>query len=153
MAKDILIKRLSGNNTSVNRLSNWGIAANELPLKRYAEAKDLPKNDWHDEDGDEEYIPETLHFKSYEVEAKLSIKSDSIDELALNLRDFLDFVSGGEFAIYDPNSDIGRTRVRYLSYSDTAEFRCGHNDGRQYMVQFTVKLKVNDPITDITLNV
>lgn len=154
MAKDIYIQMLNGDDTAVHGLSEWGIVANELPLKRFPEAKDLPTNDWHDEDGEEEYFPEKLVYKAYEVEAKLSIRSTSMEELSTNLRQFLEFVSKGYFSLYDPNRLLGRTNVRYLSYSDDAEYYNGYGDsGKQFLVQFTVKLKVNDPITNITLNV
>lgn len=153
MTKEILIKRLSGNDTAVHGLSEWGIAANELPLKRFAEAKDLPSNDWRDENGSEEYFPDKLVYKAYEVEVKLSIKSTTMADLSTKLSQFLNFISGGFFSIYDPNRLLGRTNVRFVSYSDEAEYSCGHNNGKQYLVNFSVKLKVNDPITNITLNV
>ena len=54
MAKDILIQKLSGSDTTIHNLGEWGIVVNELPLKRFSEAKNIPSNDWYDESGEEE---------------------------------------------------------------------------------------------------
>lgn len=77
-----------------------------------------------------------------------------MEDLSTKLQQFLTLISGGYFSVYDPNRLLGRTNVRFVSYSDEAEYFNGYGDGgKQYLVQFSVKLKVNDPITNITLNV
>lgn len=50
--------------------------------------------------------------------------------------------------IYDTYTKIGRTNVRYMSYSDNILYR---RDSQDDIVVFSVKLKVNNPNTDITL--
>lgn len=155
MAKDILIQKLSGSDTTIHSLGEWGIVVNELPLKRFSEAKNIPSNDWYDENGEEEYLPEKLFLKAYEIDVKMSMSSNSMATLNTNLSNFFDYlISNGEFSLYNPNTGIGRTKVRYAGYSDTAEYHCGHSkDGSQHLIQFTIKMKVNDPTTNTVLNV
>lgn len=155
MAKDVLIQKANGDDTSVHGLSNWGIVATSLPFKIVGEMKDIPKNDWFDEDGDDEYIPDTPVYKAYEMDAKFFIEASSMPSLIENIRGFIQYIAaGGSFSIYNPNTGIGRQNIRYVSYSDEAKYnKVGTSDGTKYMCEFSLKLKVNDPNTNITLNV
>lgn len=155
MAKDVLIQKANGDDTSVHSLSNWGIVATSLPFKIVGEMKDIPKNDWFDEDGDDEYIPDTPVYKAYEMDAKFFIEASSMPSLIESIRGFIQYIAaGGSFSIYNPNTGIGRQNIRYVSYSDEAKYnKVGTSDGTKYMCEFSLKLKVNDPNTNITLNV
>ena len=155
MAKDVLIQKANGSDTSVYGLSNWGIVATSLPFKIVGEMKDIPKNDWFDEDGDDEYIPDTPVYKAYEMDAKFFIEASSMPSLIENIRNFIQYIAtGGSFSIHNPNTGIGRQGIRYVSYSDEAKYcKVGASNGVKYMCEFSLKLKVNDPNTNITLNV
>ena len=155
MAKDVLIQKANGDDTSVHGLSNWGIVATSLPFKIVGEMKDIPKNDWFDEDGDDEYIPDTPVYKAYEMDAKFFIEASSMPSLIENIRGFIQYIAaGGSFSIYNPNTGIGRQNIRYVSYSDEAKYnKVGTSDGTKYMCEFSLKLKVNNPNTNIILNV
>lgn len=155
MAKDVLIQKANGGDTSVYGLSNWGIVATSLPFKIVGEMKDIPKNDWFDEDGDDEYIPDTPVYKAYEMDAKFFIEASSMESLIESIRGFIQYIAtGGSFSIYNPNTGIGRQSIRYVSYSDEAKYnKVGTSDGTKYMCEFSLKLKVNNPNTNIILNV
>lgn len=45
-------------------LLNLGILIKSFPFDIYPEMKDIPKNDWFDEDGDEEFVPDVPVFKA-----------------------------------------------------------------------------------------
>ena len=117
--------------------------------------KDIPKNDWFDEDGDDEYIPDTPVYKAYEMDAKFFIEASSMESLIESIRGFIQYIAtGGSFSIYNPNTGIGRQSIRYVSYSDEAKYnKVGTSDGTKYMCEFSLKLKVNNPNTNIILNV
>ena len=155
MAKDILIRKNGGSDTSVYGLSKWGIVATELPFKIVGEMKDIPSNNWYDENGDDEFIPTTPVYKAYEMEPKFIIEASSMGTLISNIREFILFLANdGDFAMYNPNTSVGRTNIRYVSYSDEATYnKLNTSDGVSYVCKFSLKLKVNNPIDNVVLNV
>lgn len=137
----------------VDTLDNWGIVCKDFPFKMYGEAKELPSNDWKDEDGDDEYIPSELKIASYELEVEFVYKGD-MNTANTNIKAFLDYLTGrggtgAEFMVYDTFTKIGRQHVRFVSVDDDIFWR--QEDGGDVVV-FVVTFKVNDPVTDITLS-
>lgn len=122
----------------------------EMECKFYGgkAVKDVPKRDWYDEDGDDEFVPEELKYKAFEMDIKFGYKGDMFtanDKLDA-LQDYLD---GGTMKIYDSYNHIGRQNVRFVEIPDDAELVRDKDDGDILVV--TVKLKVNDPRTAIKL--
>lgn len=155
MAKDVLIQKANGDDTSVRSLQVWGIVATDLPFKIVGEIKDIPKNDWFDEDGDDEFIPDTPVYKAYEMEAKFFMEAPTMKALMDNIRNFITFIAtNGCFSMYNPNTGVGRQNIRYVSHSDEAKYnKVNTSVGIKYTSEFSLKLKVNNPNTNITLNV
>lgn len=145
--KPCLFQKLAGN-TTVKDSMEWGIYIKQIPFKLYPDMKDLPSRDWMDEHGDNEYVPDTPYYKSYEMECEF-VYVGTYGTANAKIRDFLKYLAeGGKFKIYDTYTKIGRTDVRYVSYSEDVLYR---REGQEDVVVFKVKLKVNNPITDITL--
>ena len=149
----IYFKKMKNDALVVDTLDNWGIVCKEFPFVLYSEAKELPVNEWHDEDGDDEYIPEELKLSSYEVEVEFVYKGD-VNTANAKIKGFLDYLTGkdgtgAELMVYDTYTRIGRQRVRYVGVDEDITWR--QEESGDVMV-FVVTFKVNDPVTDITLN-
>lgn len=112
------------------------------------EAKDVPKREWYDENGDDEFVPAEQKYKSFEIDVKFGYKGkmNSANAALNKLRDYL---NGGTMKIFDTYNNTGRQNVRFLSINDEAELIRDKEDGDILLI--TAKFKVNDPVTDIYL--
>lgn len=110
--------------------------------------KDVPKRDWYDEDGDDEFVPDEQKYKAFEMEVKFGYKGD-INTANAKLKALQDYLNGGTMKVYDSYNRIGRQNVRFESISDDAELVRSDTDGDILVI--TVKLKVNDPVTEVEL--
>lgn len=145
--KPFLIQKLKAN-SPVRDSKEWGIWVKSIPFLIYPKLKEPAKRSWPDQNGDDEYLPDSPLFEAYTMNVDFVFIGQT-GTANIQIKSFLDYLSrNGEFSIYDTYSAIGRTRVRYSSYSDKA-FR--RREGENDVVQFTVTLKVNDPITEIRL--
>jgi len=133
--------------------SDFGFYGMEIPFMMQAEAKEPSRNDWKDEDGDDEYIPQNgLRIQAFEIEIKLGYKG-SKDTANAKLEAFLKYLtgrdgSGARMKIYSTYTKIGYNEVRFVSISDDAEL-VRDTDGDILIV--TITLKVNDPVTKVVL--
>ncbi len=148
----------------------WGIWCMDIPFHVGGEAKDLPSNDWGDLDGIEEYLPQDgLHFKEYDITIKFGWKSESAVSPYLTanaaMKAFREYLSGREqrqdgnndtysvgvyMMIYHEGTNIGRRNVRFVSMSDQPTYIWSNNN--KVRAIFDVKLRINDPLTDVALN-
>lgn len=110
--------------------------------------KDVAKRDWHDEDGDDEFVPEEQKYKAYEMEVSFGYKGD-MNTANAKLKALKDYLNGGTMKVYDSYNRIGRQGVRFEEISNDAELVRDETDGDILIIK--VRLKVNDPVTDITL--
>lgn len=110
--------------------------------------KDVAKRDWHDEDGDDEFVPDEQKYKAFEMQVKFGYKGGQFSAND-KLEALQDYLNGGTMKVYDSYNNIGRQNVRFEGISDDAELVRDADDGDILIV--TVKLKVNDPKTKITL--
>lgn len=146
--KPFLIQKLKAN-SPVKDSKEWGIWVKSMPFLLYPKLKEPAQRSWPDENGDDEYLPDSPVFEAYTMNVDF-VFIGATGTANSQIKSFLNYLSKeGEFSIYDTYSKIGRTHVRYSSYSDKA-FRRRENEND--IVQFTVTFKVNDPITDINLS-
>lgn len=147
--KPFLIQKLT-DNAPVLDSQEWGIWVKSIPFKLFPDIKEIPSKNYYDEHGDSEFVPIKPYYKAYEIECKFIFigKTGTANN---QIKSFLRYLAeGGMFRFYDEYTKIGRTNVRYVKVDDDPDVffrREGEND----IVQFKVTLKVNDPITDITL--
>ena len=145
--KPFLVQKMK-DGYAVRNSTEWGILIKSFPFDIYPEMKDIPKNDWLDEDGDEEFVPDVPVFKAYEAEVEF-IYEGARDTGYTNVRNFLSYLAtNGLNRIYDSYTSIGRRNVRYQKQSDAKLYR---NSTKEYII-FKVNLKFNDPTTMITLS-
>lgn len=138
----------------VETISAWGMYCMEMSVNTSYTAKDVSKNEWNDEHGDDEYIPEKLMLKGYETTIKLGFKGD---KFAANtaLKSMLNYLTGAdgtgaEMKFYCDYTKEGRCNTRFVKINDNAELVRG-DDGDILVISVT--LKVNDPVTDITCQI
>lgn len=124
-----------------------------IPLK----PKNIYSHSWFDENGDDEYIPQTIFYEPVTIAMKFAAKVDnstSTGTLRATVKSFLDAIIGKTFSFYAPVQGIGRRDCRVDSLSDDAAYHnlpiAGGNNYEERLV-FTLNVKINDPYTPITL--
>lgn len=129
--------------------TTYGLVAQTQPFPDNYEAKEPYKNDWHDEDGDDEYVA-AMHRKAFEFTVKFFVKTyavtgqnpkTAIEVLNGQIADFRGKLIPGEFKVWDSWQEKGFQKVRFVK--DSVESR-EINEDYAWMI-FTVTFKVNDP--------
>ena len=129
----------------------------DMPKNIDLKLKNIYSHSWFDENGDDEYIPQTIYYEPVVVAMKFGARVDnptSAGTLRATVKDFLDAIIGKTFSFYAPNQGIGRGDCRVESLGGDAAY---HNlpiaGGSSYEEQltFTVNVKINDPYTPVTL--
>lgn len=131
-------------------VATWGIYCKKIPFMIFNKVKDPAKRSWNDEDGDDEYIPKDgLKLEAYTMKVEFGCKkSGSIADVRNKVGTFLNHLKLGQFKLYSSYTRIGRQNVRLDGVSDNAKWKS--DDNNEYLI-FEVTLKVNDPVTDVTL--
>lgn len=135
----------------------YGLIAKSEPAPYLPDAKEVYNNDWHDEDGDDEYNIE-MHYEAIEFEVQFFVRTvgeDCESELRQWMSDFFAKVRHGEFKTYDTYTGIGYQGVRYVSYKeDEYKARVTPGDSTRNWAQLicTVTFKANDPTTTMVYN-
>ena len=140
-------------NDSVARdTTEWGLVAKVNPYPLLPNPKEPYKNEWHDGNGDEEWV-EQLFYESIEFSVSFYIKAyDSPDGTAEevirdNVDSFFSLIKNGTFKVFDSYNGIGRQNVRYSGFSEDSFVR--RKDWARAI--FRVTFKVNDPITRMVM--
>ena len=139
--------------SAARNTTEWGLIAKTNPFPLLPNPKDPYKNDWHDANGDEEWV-EKIYYQPIEFEVSFYIKAyETNDESAevimrRQIDGFFSLIKAGEFKIYDSYNGIGRRKVRYAGYSEE-DFSKRSNWARAI---FRIKFKVNDPITRMVIS-
>lgn len=161
----LIIKR--GEETAKNTFTEWGIACTKVPFKAGGKTKELAKRDWHDEQGEDAYIPKKLMFEAYDAEFELAcIVTENAWNLSAAFQRIDEFRkwlsgndtqegSGAEMQIYSPYSTIGRKGCYLLEISDEDPHlqvkQQGSNTYNEDVLTFKVKFRVTNPMDNITL--
>lgn len=130
----------------------WGIYLSETPFIPFPEVKELYSNEWKDENGDDEYIPDEPVYKSQELEFTFAYTGD-YGTATTQIRSFLNYLAyGGSFMFWVGCSNLGRCSCRYANYENDAQCFVqkvyeGGEEKEIETVTFVVTIKVNDPAT------
>lgn len=134
--------------------TTWGMVAKSNPFAILPEPKEVYKNTWLDEDGDEEYTKE-MYYKSLEIEVQFYVKTiggNAEATLISQIEGFFEKVRDGEFMIFDSYTGLGRQKVRYAGF-DEEDFKKRFKSSVSWArAIFTIKFKVNDPTTRVELS-
>lgn len=162
----ILFRKGSDGNV-VNSFTQWGIVCCKVPFKAGGKTKDVAVRDWHDEHGEDAYIPTSLYYEAYDAEFEFAYQGEELATSVMNLslaltqienfKHWLSGVSnsGASLCIYSPFSRIGRQGCYVKNISD--ESPCvmvkgrGTNIYHENVVTFKVTFRVTDPRTSVTL--
>lgn len=141
-------------------VATWGVFCKDIPFILQDKMKEPAKRTWYDENGDDEFIPEGgLMAEAYTMEVELGCKkmsageaqklsSASVDDVRQKVGQFVSYLrTSGMMKLYSSHTRTGRQNVR-LSQLGKATWKS--ENGEEWLV-FSVTLKVNDPVTDITL--
>lgn len=117
----------------------YGIRLKSIPFSAIPEVKEIPKRDWYDQQGDDEFVPDGYFYKSYEQEIKF-IYNGGLNSIKSHIIPFLNTLQNGEFCIFDEYKQTG-LRCRYVSYSNDSFYRRDLDS-----IEFSIKVKVNNPL-------
>jgi hypothetical protein len=132
--------------------TEWGLIAKSNPYPLLPNPKAPHKNEWLDENGDEEYVKE-MYYESIEFSVSFYVKAYNSEGLSAEeairnqVEGFFSKIRSGEFKVFDSYTGIGRQKVRYAGYKEESFTK--RKDWARAI--FTISLKVNDPVTRITL--
>lgn len=146
--KGILFKR---GDESVRNSTEWGCYVTESPYIPVAlTPKNITSQSWYDENGDDEYIPDTIYYEPVEATLNFVYKGMVADAKA-QIMAFVNYLRGGYFQFYDTYYKVGRQQVRVKDFSSDAQLKYIDNSKELCFATFSVEVKINDPVTDITL--
>lgn len=137
---------------AVNVMTEYGMIVKAHPYPLLPQPKAPYNNDWKDENGDDEFVS-PLFYEAEEIAYDVVIKTFTTDDesaetiLRHQMDEFFAKIHCGEFGFYDAYTGIGRRKVRYAGYKEDS-FKAKDNWARAI---FTLKFKVNDPITRMVL--
>lgn len=147
--KGILFQR---DGESVRNSTEWGCYVTDSPyIPVPQKAKNITSQSWFDEHGDDEYIPEELYFEP--VEAALSfVFKGNVADAKTQITAFVNYLQAGYFKFYDEFYKVGRQQVRVLSVPEDVQFRYEDHSKGTGVATFSIEVKINDAVTDITLS-
>lgn len=156
-----------GDSAPVDTFETYGIACRQVPFRFIGDTKELPKRDWFDEHGEDTFIPDSLKFKSYELELEFAYMGQELAtnpfNLSLaktNISSFIKWLTGNDgngntgatLKIYSPYTSIGRQGCYLLSISDEDPYLMLKEEaGNLYnenVVTFKARFNVTDPVSE-----
>lgn len=139
----------------VDTQESFHVVCQECPFKKLPESKELAKRDWHDENGEDVYVPaEGLRFNAYDMSVTF-LYVGSTEDMSQDLNDFIDFLYGRNtngspfMSVYDEYTQTGRRGVYVKSVNNELLAYNDNTDG--VIASFKVNFRVTDPVTSITL--
>lgn len=119
--------------------ANWGMILKTGKLISVPKLKTPFKHTWSDEQGDDEYLPGKPCYEAQTISLEFAYIG-SRDSFNSKLRQFWNYIQGGEFCLFDVFYKEG-IRCRYDSYDETYKWRRDSD-----IFTFTMKFKVNNPL-------
>lgn len=151
-------------------VATWGIFCKEIPFKLMEKVKEPAMRNWHDENGHDEFIPESgLYTDAYEMTVEFGCKKlntresstygVSVTDVKTKVIAFLDYLrQSGMLKMYSAHTGIGRQNVRLISVGSNATWvkqevaTTTQQPVEEEFLVFEVTFKVNDPNTQVTLS-
>jgi hypothetical protein len=139
--------------------ATWGIRVlSSENVENLPQVKEPYVEDWPDEQGSDEYLPEATLYSSKEVVLNLLIQTKTQDELEDNVADFMNYISSHGSILYYEEYGRSGFRGRYKgSTITTKRYRSG-----QCTFEFSISFVVpqlcfavgteNDPLVSLEVN-
>lgn len=135
------------NPTIYETLEHWDMVCKSFPYDIMGAAKQLPNNDFPDEDGIEVYVPPVggLPLKEQTVELEFVMCSEYARENMLKFRDFITGRDGSGvlLGIYDSYTGLSGVNVIYQSFKPDIYWR---REGTKEVVTFKVEFLFTEPM-------
>lgn len=133
--------------------ADFGVWCASIPFDIGMEVKEPVVKDWKDEDGEDSYLGDSLKFSAYDMTVKWCCKGDKFSANAV-IKKFLNYLSGRDgsgmkMKMYCDWTKVGRRHIRLKKVSDDANL---HRDDEGDVVTFSTVLRVEDPVTEVTLS-
>lgn len=128
-----------GADIAKNINTEWGMTLKSIPFKAFPDMKEVFTREWVEQSGEEEYLPATPVFKSYEMDVQF-VYLGALDTAGEKIFKFCEYMAGSEVSLYDEFTKVG-CRCRFVSYDEKAFYRRDED-----AVQFSIKVKVNNPL-------
>ncbi len=148
--------------SAIDTQAKFKVVCQEFPFKYLPDTKELPKREWHDESGEDVYLPsDGLKFKPYDLEATFLYVGNH-SSIRTDLKNFIDFLYGridadGDtqnkgvmLAIYDEYTQTGRQGVYVVSVDNTLYWDVDYDTDA--IAALKVKFRVTDPVTQLNSN-
>ena len=134
-------------------IADFGVWCASIPFDIGMEVKEPVVKDWKDEDGEDSYLGDSLKLSAYDMTVKWCCKGDKFSANAV-IRKFLNYLSGRDgscmkMKMYCDWTKVGRRHIRLKKVSDDANL---HRDDEGDVVTFSTVLRVEDPVTEVTLS-
>lgn len=137
------------NNVTIDLQASWGIVCTNFPFIVGAKVKNVAEENYFDETGSYIFFPETPYHEAIEFNVRFAYKGAK-DSANANISAFINYISGTEIAIYNEFMGMGRQRCWVTESSFSDRF---YRDKNKDIVEFEIKFKCNDPMTNIILAV
>lgn len=141
---------------------NTSFALVEYSVRHQGGVKAPYKNDWKDEHGDDEFIPDELMEEAFDIDMTIACRHLKERVFQPSAADFPELISefinylrcGGVFMIYFNGSGFGKRNVRYGDVDEdatvhTGTVQMGKKPYTETVLTFKVTLHVNDPLYDV----
>lgn len=133
-------------------VADFDVWCASIPFDIGMEVKEPVVRDWKDENGEDAYLGDSLKFAAYDMTVKWCCKGDKFSANAV-IRKFLNYLSGRDgsgmkMTMYCDWTKVGRRHIRLKKVSDDADL---HRDDEGDVVTFSTVLRVEDPVTEVTL--
>lgn len=142
--------------SSARKTTDWGLVPRVNPYPLLPTPKQPYKNEWLDENGDDEYCSR-MHYEAMEITVGFYVKAYDISnktaetQIREQIDSFFSYIRNGEFMIYDSYTGLGWQKVRYAGYEEESFKRRDVGADKWASAKFSVKFKINDPITRVVL--
>ena len=150
---NVFIQKEQTGATVKETVADFDVWCASIPFDIGMEVKEPVVRDWKDENGEDAYLGDSLKFAAYDMTVKWCCKGDKFSANAV-IRKFLNYLSGRDgsgmkMKMYCDWTNVGRRHIRLKKVSDDASL---HRDDEGDVVTFSTVLRVEDPVTEITLS-
>lgn len=143
-----LIQKEAADAKVVDTVTDFGMYEMSSSFYGGGTVKSVPKRQWYDQDGDDEYVMDKQYYEAYEMEVRFGFHND-FGTANDAIKKFRDYLNAGMMKIYDSYNQVGRQHVRFEGISDDAGLVRHPNKGDLLIIK--VKFKINDPVTDVNV--
>ena len=136
-------------NVTTDLQSAWGIVTVKFPYIIGAKVKNIVEENYFDENGAYVFFPATPYYEPLDFTVRFAYKGTK-DSANANIAAFIAYISGAEIAIYNEYIGIGRQKCWVTDSSQADKF---YRDNKKDVLEFDIKFRCNDPMTNVILAV